>query len=244
MTGCPWHCDSGEAEHFPNLQSVFDRSGELIGRGSISCIEKAEVCGTTYYVKKYSSAGKNLRRFIGRSRVRTEWESLQFFLSIGIPTARLVAYGEEKGYGYRRGALVTQEVSGSVDLAGLVRVQSPLLKDSKWVGKVIGVLSGYVRLMHQHGFVHNDLKWRNILVSSDADARIYFIDCPQGRRMFGPMLTRGVVKDLACLDKVARAQLTRSQRMRFYKTYKGVTKLSRSDKHQIRCVLRFFAGRE
>jgi hypothetical protein len=62
--------------------------------------------------------------------------------------------------------------------------------------------------------------------------------------MPGPFLTRGIIKDLACLDKIARKQLSKMERLRFYLAYKGKSRLSVKDKKEIYRVLRFFEGRE
>ncbi len=98
--------------------------------------------------------------------------------------------------------------------------------------------------MHRHRFVHNDLKFRNVLVDFSNCPEVYIIDCPLGRRLFGPLFQRGIVKDLACLDRVAKRYLSRSQRLRFYKKYQGTDRLTTRHRRQIRRILGFFEGRE
>ena len=73
---------------------------------------------------------------------------------------------------------------------------------------------------------------------------VYVVDSPLGRRYWRPFLPRRVVKDLACLDKVAKHRLRRSQRLRFYLRYKNLERLNNPAKREIRGVLRFFEGRE
>jgi hypothetical protein len=53
-----------------------------------------------------------------------------------------------------------------------------------------------------------------------------------------------IVKDLACLDKLAKYHLSRTQRLRFYLDYAQKKRLDDADKRRIRKVLRFFEGRE
>ena len=53
-----------------------------------------------------------------------------------------------------------------------------------------------------------------------------------------------IVKDLACLDKVAKYHLSRTQRLRFYLQYRQRSRLSRGDKQRVRQILKFFEGRE
>ncbi len=144
--------------------------------------------------------------------------------------------------------LVTEEIVGATDLASLVEQEDACFKRRSWVNHVIDQLSEYVRAMHGHGFVHNDLKWRNILADYGDDAEVYIIDCPAGRRLGGflltPLLKRGVIKDLACLDKIARHVLSRTQRLRFYLRYVGLNRLDFAHKKKVRKILSFFEGRQ
>jgi tRNA A-37 threonylcarbamoyl transferase component Bud32 len=99
--------------------------------------------------------------------------------------------------------------------------------------------------MHRYQFCHNDLKWRNVLVSGDESTpKITLIDCPSGRFWWKPFFEYRRIKDLACLDKVAKNLLRRSQRLKFYCHYQGVDKLSGFDKPIVRRVVLFFKGRD
>ncbi len=243
--------DASEAEirAFPALETTWHMSGAEINDNLMSRLTCVQVDGLNYYVKAYKKRGKSLRRYLGRSRVRAEWENLQILGNIGIPTLKLVAYGEERGqFCDRKGALVTSGLLGVEDLASLHQRGASLLQHRQWTNHVIDRLSGYVRKMHHEKFVHGDLKWRNILVDSADLPEVYIFDCPLGRRMtsglLAPVFERGVLKDLACLDKMAKYALSRTQRLRFYLAYTGKNKLDRRDKKQIRKILKFFEGRE
>jgi hypothetical protein len=98
--------------------------------------------------------------------------------------------------------------------------------------------------MHDARFFHNDLKWRNILVEEKNPPHVFFIDCPAGGRRVKWRSRRCLVKDLACLDKVGKYTLTRTQRLWVYKQYRRLEKLSSFDKQVIYQVLLFFKGRE
>ena len=76
------------------------------------------------------------------------------------------------------------------------------------------------------------------------DPKLFLIDCPTGSFWWGPLLRYRIIKDLACLDKVAKYKLSRSQRLRFYLRYRGRVSLNDSDKRRIRQIVRFFEGRE
>lgn len=240
-------CDAStaEARAFGSPESALAVEGDLINCNPMSSLRRVCVEGRGYYVKAYKQAGRRLRKHLGRSRVRAEWQNLLYFREIGIPTARVVAYGEQSGWaGAREGALITEEIPRTTDLASLVESGDSRLAEGQWLDTVARRLAGYVRNMHEHNFIHNDLKFRNILVEFSPDPQVYIIDCPLGRRLYGPFFQRGVIKDLACLDKVAKYRFSKSFRLRFYRHYRYGEHLDSQDKVRLRRVSGFFEGRE
>lgn len=252
-----WHFNpdyaGGETERaFSCLDAVFSLHGERVARDPLSQVLRVEVGGRRYYVKRYVGNGKNLlrrwfglRALFGTPRVQREWENLRAFQAWGVPTATLVAYGMERRYGFfRRGALVTEELRDTVDLARMARDGDPRLSDRAWVAQVAQQIAQATRRLHAAGFTHNDLKWRNLLVDGSASPTVYLIDCPWGGRWCEPFLAYRKIKDLACLDKLAKYHLSAVQRLRFYLAYTGKKRLTAADKRCIRKILGFFAGRE
>ena len=229
---------------FGSLDQVFALEGEHLTSDPLSEVLRVQRDGVDYYVKRYWGAGKGVRRWgIGRSRVQAEWENLLNFAQWGIPTASIVAYGLEQRFGqFQRGALITEGLKNTVDLAERVRLEDPSFRDFRWVRHVSQQLADATRIMHAHRFAHNDLKWRNLLV--DDQARLFFIDCPSGEFSFGPLQRRREIKDLACLDKVAKYVLSRTQRLRFYLQYTQRDRLTAQDRKVIARILKFFEGRE
>jgi len=116
------------------------------------------------------------------------------------------------------------------------------LADPLWVRQLSEQLASATRTLHAHRFAHNDLKWRNLLV--DEAGKLYLIDCPSGDFWWGPVLRHRIIKDLACLDKVARCTLSRTQRLRFFLLYRQRARLGADDKALIRKILTYFEGRE
>lgn len=230
---------------FGSLDAVFALKGERVARDPLSEVLRVGIEGKRYYVKRYTGAGKNtLRRWLGRPRVRAEWENLMDFRAWGIPTATVVAHGLERRFGgFARGAMITEEIPDTVDLARIAKMHDPRLKDRDWVDSVSRQVAAITRMMHDRNFVHNDLKWRNLLVTNHTP-HVYLIDCPSGEYWQGPFLRYRIIKDLACLDKVAKYRLSRTQRLRFYHQYTGHRYLSASDRTRISRILTFFKGRE
>ena len=240
---------------FPTLEQVFALTGERVTSDPLSEVLRVEIEGRRYYVKRYAGNGKNalrrwfgLRQWFAPPRVEAEWRNLLAFREWGIPTARLMAYGIERRFGgFVRGALVTEEIPGASDLALLAERNDARLHDPRWVSGVSAQVARFTRRIHDAGFVHNDLKWRNLLVSdggNDDAPVVYLIDCPSGGFWRGPFLDYRIVKDLACLDKVAKRCLTRARRLRFYLDYAGHARLDADDKRRVRRIVRFFEGRE
>lgn len=121
------------ARHFATLDQVFALEGELITHDPVSRLIRIEREGRRYYVKCYAGSGKKrswlgLRQLLVPPRIRSEWQNLLAFAQWGIPTARLAAYGIERRWGaFRRGALITEEIRNTTDMAQLVSENDPRL---------------------------------------------------------------------------------------------------------------------
>src|SRR6185436_10173136 len=80
------------------------------------------------------------------------------------------------------------------------------------------------RRLHAAHFFHNDLYWRNLLVTHHPPAlpQIWCIDCPRGRSSRWSLFRqRRRLKDLYALDLSARDFCRRTERLRFLKLYLG-----------------------
>lgn len=232
------------ARCFANLDAVFALTGEIVAKDSLTRTLRVTIGDHRYYVKRYAGLGKKpLRRLFATPRVRSEWQNLEHFAAWGVSTARLVACGLEKRNGrFLRGALITAEIPLTTDLALLANKADPRLKSRHWRDGVTRQIATLTRTLHEHRFVHGDLKWRNLLV--DDAGRVFLIDCPSGGFWWPPFLAYRIIKDLACLDKVAKYHLSRTARLRFYLDYAQKKKLDAADKRRIRRIVNFFEGRE
>ncbi|UYM17976.1 lipopolysaccharide kinase InaA family protein [Endozoicomonas euniceicola] len=231
-------------EVFSSLEKVFTLKGEYVNDDKLSDIIRVKIQDKHYYVKRYTLGGKGIRKYIGRSRIRAEWENLLTFHDLGVPAAEVVAYGEERCSGlFKRGAAITEEFDNSLDMRQLEQHHDYLLKNHNWMNQVIDQVASAARTLHQNNFIHTDFKWRNILVTIEEKPRIALIDCPAGTKVASIFLERGIIKDLACLDKIGKKKLSKSQRMRFYSRYIG-RKINNGDKRRIKKILSFFEGRE
>ncbi len=237
--------DTVLADFFSNFSTTFQIEGDVIADNKMNRVCKVDIDGESYYVKSYYKSGRKLHKYMGTSRVRREYNNLSLFKKLGIAVPEVIAFGQGPRCGkHRPGVLVTKGVNNSVDLASLAEQRAEQLQDPHWVRKVMAQVADYTYRLHQAKFIHNDLKWRNILVTLDAEPKVYFIDCPSGKRRWGLLFNRGVKKDLACLDKVAKYVLSKTMRLAFYKQYQHIKRLRAEDKATIKYITAFFAGRE
>ncbi len=231
-----WHIlDSQVPSIFSSLQSVMGLEGEIITQAPQRDVIRLKLAEKTYYLKRYTMAGKGLRSYLGRSRVRAEWENLQYFWHMNIPAPKLLAYGENRPLlsDYEAGAYVMQAIPNVVPLSSIEQYPE-LLDDRPWRIALLKLIASHIRTLHEDHFAHGDLYWRNILMQLSDEPKVYFIDCPQGAKYFGPRLTYQKIRDLACLAKDSRAYLSRTDLLRFFLAYRGHEGLTSQDKSFIR----------
>ncbi|HNS21974.1 MAG TPA: lipopolysaccharide kinase InaA family protein [Sedimentisphaerales bacterium] len=243
-TVCAGLEDQGPAESFSSLDRVFELTGPLASKGAFCHVIRVRVGDRDYYVKRYCPQGKHVRKALGRDHAETECRNLAYFARLGIPVPKVVARGSQRTLGLlRRGALVTEGIPLSTDLQTLACTRPDLFHDRRWLSHILGLVADYVHRLHEDGFAHRDLKWRNILVTTGDPPRVFFLDCPSGRHTSGPSLRHSIIRDLAMLDKSARMVLSRTIRLRFFRRYLGRTRLSPEDRALMTRIMTFESRR-
>lgn len=221
---------------FSSMSAVFRLEGKIISKSTQSEIFSQEIEGNTYFVKRYFRL-KGVGNWFGFSRLQLEARNQKWFNEMGIPAARVVAYGEECFFlKTRRGILITEGIENVTELAAIAENNPDKFQNNNWRTPVVSQLAKVVAKLHQNRFCHNDLHWRNILIQENEGngiPKVYLIDCPSGKHLFWPFLSYRKLKDLASLDKLAPNYLTRTQRLRFFLEYRQVSKLSSTDKAMI-----------
>lgn len=170
------------------------------------------------YLKTYDYTRRPLRHRFIRDKARREAENFAVLRHrCGMSVPPVVCIGVRR----RLGALVqsfilTLELSASRPLAEAWD-QSP--SDQ---AELLARSPCFVARMHAAGFVHIDLRWRNILVRRETDRPLEFvpIDCVRGglrRSRIGR--EHGRLRDLSSLYKDARPRLTLTQLLRWYLVY-------------------------
>ena len=232
-----------EQPFFGTPETCLTLKGTQVSADVMSRVTRVEAGGQTYYIKCYHQHGKRLRRFLGRSRAKGEWQNLEYFARMNIPTPRLVAYGRHHTNGASLELLITAEVENSQDLASLALKQPERFAGRAWSLAVMRQIADHTRRLHHDNFIHWDLKWRNILIQDHAEPKVYFFDSPLGKHWRAGLQHRGKIKDLGCLDLGARKVLTRSQRLRFYLLYRQMERLTPAAKKQIGKINAFLVSK-
>lgn len=226
--------DAPERELFSSFDHIFEIDGDVVSGGQLCQTVRVSAGGRVYYVKRYRAEGKHRWKAFGRSRPLAEYRNLAYFARLGIPVPRIVGYGTERTLGlFRRGTIITEAVPQATDLQTLVRTRPALFLDRNWLFPVLRLLAEYVRRLHEDGFTHGDLKWRNILATTTETPRVFLIDCPSGSHKLPLRHKHFIIKDLASLDKLAAQHLSRTTRLRFYLWYRTQNRLTPKDKKLI-----------
>lgn len=231
------------ANELNSLDSALEECGILVSRGRQSQVFRRELGDKIYYVKQYTQA-LGLNSWLGCSRGEVEQRNLLWFAKQGLPVCEVAAFGiEKKGLKTQRTVLVTEAVNNTQDLEHTARNNTEFKINKHWRRTIIDSLAKILRHLHAQRFCHNDFQWRNILLNQDSRhhltyAGISLIDCPFGRRFFWPMLNYRKIKDLANLDEQARQHLSQTERLRFYKSYKNIKRLSKAHKKEITTLLK------
>ncbi|MFK8066918.1 MAG: lipopolysaccharide kinase InaA family protein [Gammaproteobacteria bacterium] len=222
------------------MDAIFKLPGSIISKSKQSEIFIYNFKGKTFYIKRYFRS-ENVRSWLGFSRFRVEVRNQTWFNQQAIPSAKVVAIGEESFLlKTRKGVLITEGVENSKDLLSIVQNTPEKFEDTHWRDSVFFQIAKITSQLHEKRFCHNDLHWRNILVQDkkNSEPKIFLIDCPSGKRLTWPLLHYHQIKDLANLDKKAPRYLTRTQRLKYFLVYKGSLKLSLDDKKIVREIFK------
>jgi len=232
--------NTAEAQAFADFDRVFEMDGREVSGGRFCRVVKVNLEGRDYFVKRYHPHGEHFRKAFGRSWPVAEYRNLAYFQQMGIPVPRVVAYGSQRVLGlFRRGVIVTEGVPQAVDLKSFARARPEFFHDRIQVTRLLLLVADYVRRIHEDGFTHRDLKWRNLLVTLEETPQVFFLDCPRGGHRRRPWHEHRVIKDLATLDRLAVQYLSRTTRLRFYLAYRNQTRLTDGDKSFIARVLAY-----
>lgn len=168
-------------------------------------------------------------RFFGRwSKARREIESYEVFKRLGIRCARWIACGEVRDFigRLRKAIILTESIPDALPLEEYLETYCPdgSRREFRQLRNAISAqIADGVRRIHNAGFFHHDLRWRNVLVThNNGRPKVWWIDCPRGR--FEPislLRRRRAIKDIACLGRVRDSLFTVTEQARFIRDVVG-----------------------
>ncbi len=205
----------------------------LISSGTLTNANQEPI---NVFLKVYASRSSLCSGIFRHSRGWREAQHLQAFTKWGINAPDVIAYGARRRYaglGSELSFIMTKAIPEALELRELWKnPDEPGDTDIRL--KLIAQLADQTRRLHARRFYHQDLKWRNLLVTPSME--IYWIDCPNGyHTRLAPRQRHGCIKDLATLDKVAKDRCTEEERLRFVQHY--------LKEHEINDRVRQFAGK-
>jgi tRNA A-37 threonylcarbamoyl transferase component Bud32 len=186
-----------------------------------------------FYVKQYRRDGflDAAGHLVRPSAARREWRNLAEVARRGIPTARPLAWAEHvRGGLVRDNYLITEAIEPACSLEHYLTDELPRLPPNlrRTVRRRIAQSTArFVAAIHQAGVAHQDFHAGNVLVRAgpcggdDAEGAhpdLYLIDLP-GVRFSGPLDWPASRASLSMLAARWWAQTTRTERLRFWRTY-------------------------
>lgn len=222
--------------------AAWSRTGDTILRGLQG--------GGAVYIKRYHFPTWS-RRFRGMfrgtffkaSRARSEYRALTAMRRLGIHAVRPIAFGERRVLHFVRSCfLITEAVPEAMSLVSFIRTfanHEDAARTRRARLEILTSLARQVRHMHEMGFVHRDLFWRNVLIRPLPDDRFefYFLDATVGRRIRIPQRRQdSIVHDIAALGVLAPRFCSKSDQMRFLLEYLGADRLEPEDRRWLRHV--------
>ncbi|HKQ48659.1 MAG TPA: lipopolysaccharide kinase InaA family protein [Phycisphaerae bacterium] len=181
--------------------------------------------------------------FFKNTRARNEYRVLSLMRRLGIQAVRPIAFGERRVLHFCRSCfLITEAVPGAMSLVAFIRTFSrhPRSARARHVKlEILTSLAQQVRHMHEAGFVHRDLFWRNVLIRPMPDERFefYFLDASVGRRIRIPQRRQdSIVHDIAAMGVLGPEFCSKADQLRFLLVYLDTPRLSPDDRLWLRRV--------
>ncbi|HWL94825.1 MAG TPA: lipopolysaccharide kinase InaA family protein [Phycisphaerae bacterium] len=205
---------------------------------------------STLYVKRYHYPrwrhrlrGMLRGTFFKSGRAKNEFRALGQMRRLGIQAVRPVAYGERRVCWFLKSCfLITEGVPDAMPLSSFMKAfgeERGSARSVKLRREILSSLARQVRHMHDAGFVHRDLFWRNVLIRALPDERFefYFLDASVGRRIrLAQRRHESIVGDLAALGAVAPSFCSKADQLRFLLEYLGADTLTPENRAWLRRV--------
>jgi tRNA A-37 threonylcarbamoyl transferase component Bud32 len=170
------------------------------------------------------------RRWLGRFRnspVRRCWETGHALLRRGIDTPRPILFVERPAEGSQKNYILTEAVPETTGASEFFATHWPTLDARErrdWLERHSARFARQMRLMHDAGFDHRDLKFANLLVARElTDPRVWLLDLDGVRAWQCRLPDRRAAQNLTRihLSAAVRSLFSRADGLRFLRCYLG-----------------------
>lgn len=208
-------------------REVAARWGALPDGGRTrSAVREVRLPQGRFFLKVYAYSGLwRLRTLFIVSRARREYHNLLRLAELGFDVPEPVAYGQERAWGLASVSFVlTRAVEGAVGLRELADRPDAAPFALPGAAERRALLADFARTLrraHDAGFFIHTLRAKNLLLGRrDGRWALYVLDVPfAGIWRYRIFRRAGRVRDLACLMRVGRMLLSKTDRMRFARAY-------------------------
>lgn len=198
----------------------------VVKKGPHRVVYRVDLPEGSVYIKHFlvPSFQAKLRQWLRRGKGRNEGKRTRYLDSIGIPTIRPIALGEQRKRKFLfENYLVTPAIADAVPLDEFVesKLESlPEPRKSKVRRYLAEALARLTARLHDSGFVHQDFHPGNVLVTIDEDDRptLSMIDL-DALRVVRRMTWEDAQQNLALLNHYFWLRSARSDRQRFLSCY-------------------------
>jgi len=188
--------------------------------------------GRSFFFKRYVyPPAKQKRYWMRASKAQVEVFGYAQLRKIGIPTLNVIGFGECRSLGALQAAyIITEGIPDSMNLeqfAHDVWFDLPRNQRSKIYVQLKRLIFAQLNTAHASKFFHQDLHWRNILVTGQhGEYQSIWIDCPRSAYRKLPMAARhGQMVDLSCLARKSLSYISRGERYHALNEYLALNNL-------------------
>lgn len=222
-----WEKEFVEVGLTPNTDWADLSPGDCVSESDITnCFRVKSDNGRTFFFKRYTyPKSKQSRYWLRASKAQVETFAYAQLKKLGIPTLKVIAFGEKRLFGKLQAAyIITEGINDSMDLqqfANDVWFDMPKDKRSQVYLEIRNQLFKQLKNAHDASFFHQDLHWRNILITQENGVyQTTWIDCPRAAYRTLPINAKhGQMVDLSSLARRSLDYLSRSERFRALSQY-------------------------
>ena len=204
------------------FEAPNQRRGGWSGVGRI-CLSDAGRSDAVLFVKKQENHGRRSWRhpWSGEPTFRREFQRLQQLAAANFVAPSVVMYAETCSLGQQRAVLVTEALTGFIDLETFLPALQALPRQVK--RQTLAKIASEIRRFHDMGLVHRALYPKHIFVSGQGAASVVaLIDLEKARKSLCGW--QRAQFDLSALQRHTAA-LSATDRLYFFKHYLGKSPL-------------------